>query len=253
MASNGTRVGRAMRLPYRVYRAVHARWIAGNRRHENHLRYILRPKLIEKEKARAKTAENVPSCTQLEMALDGFDPAAADRHLRRFGCLLVRGDAKTRGAVAAYRDFLDRVGYTKTPIPRGGTLWFKGEDGLHFHMHRMVQTCFYELCRLYLGADVLLAAAGTSASIRTVGRSASGLVPFHQDISPVDIDRSLTFWVAIDPDGIGRAAPGLRFIASTDGRRSRIMKRDITSHELIEPGLRSNEFFGLPGSRVATS
>ncbi len=215
-------------------------------KHENDPRYLLNPKLIAKERARAERASNVSSCTRLEASLDQFDPAAANRHLRRLGCLLFPGNSETRAAVANYRDFLDQVGYTKIGVPRGGTLWFKGEAGFRFHMHRLVQKQFYEMCRLYLGSDILLSSAGTTASIRTVAPSKGGLVPFHQDISPVDIQRALTFREAIDPDGIGQDAPGLRFIASTKTRRTKIMLRDVSSHELIGPGLRSNEFFWTP-------
>ena len=237
------RTAKALRVRFIKFQGDAQSFLA---KHENDPRYLLNPKLIAKEQARAERAPNVSSCTRLEASLDQFDPAAANRHLRRLGCLLVRGNSETRAAVANYRDFLDQVGYTKMGVPRGGTLWFKGEGGFQFHMHRLVQKQFYEMCRLYLGSDVLLSSAGTTASIRTVAPSKGGLVPFHQDISPVDIQRALTFWVAIDPDGIGQDAPGLRFIASTKTRRTKIMLRDVSSHELIGPGLRSNEFFWTP-------
>jgi hypothetical protein len=245
MASWWSRIAHPVRLAYLLCNKVRARWTEVQRHHENHLRYILNPWLLASEQSRAEKAKNVSSCRQLEASLDGFDPVAADRHLRRVGCLLVRGNSETRSAVAQFRDFLDRVGYTKRPVPCGGTLWFEGKDGFRFHMHHLVQKHFYELCHRYLRADILLSSVATSASIRTVAAS-KGLVHFHQDVSPVAIDRALTFWVAIDPDGIGQHAPGLRFIASTESRRSRMMLRDASTHELIRPGLRSNDFFWTP-------
>jgi hypothetical protein len=246
MALHRSRAIHPLRAALGLARTARAHWRESQRFHEKQWRYRFNPGLLEREQARAETAPNVSSCPQLEMSADGLDAAAASGHLRRLGCLLVRGNGQMRAAVAEYREFLDRVGYTKIGIPRGGALWFKGEDGFRFHMHRLVQKQFYELCRQYLDSAVLLSSCETSASIRTVARAETGLVPFHQDISPVAIERALTFWIAIDPDDIGEKAPGLRFIASTKSRRSRIMSRNTETHELTKPGLNSDEFFWTP-------
>jgi hypothetical protein len=235
-----------VRRPVWWVRKARARWQEDQRYHENHWRYRLNPKLLEKERARADAAPDVSSCQRLEMPGDGLNASAASRHLGQLGCLLVRGNAQMRAAVADYRDFLDRVGYTKMAIPRGGALWFKEEDGFRFHIHRLVQQHFHELCSRYLGTTILLSSVATTATIRTVAPAKAGLVPFHQDISPVAIDRALTFWVAIDPDAIGEHAPGLRFIASTKSRWSRMMSRDASTHELTKPGLRRGDFFWTP-------
>jgi len=246
MALHRSRAIHPLRAALGLARTARAHWRESQRFHEKQWRYRFSPGLLEREQARADAAPNVLSAPQLEMSVDGLDGAAAARHLQRLGCLLVRGNEQTRTAVAEFRDFLDRVGYTAMGVPRGGALWFKGENGFHFHMHRLVQKHFYELCRHYLDSPVLLSSFETSASIRSVAHTGTGLVPFHQDISPVAIDRALTFWIAIDPDDIGEKAPGLRFIASTRSRRSRMMSRNATTHELTRPGLRADEFFWTP-------
>ena len=208
-----------------------------------------------KEQRRAKRATNVLTCEKLETSLTGFDPATASHHLDRLGCLLVRGNAATRTAVNDYREFLECIGFLKVPPPNGGGLWqIQGGTPFQFHIHRLIQQYFYELCRNYFSSDVLLSSAGTKATIRTVGSTNQiGLVPFHQDISPVGISRALTFWVAISPDRIGRDAPGLRFIASTKARRTVPVAHQIDtsgSHEIANPGLRSQEFFWTPEINV---
>lgn len=205
-------LGQLKRIAYQSGRSV---WSYATR-YENHPRYLLNGALIAEERERAKRSTNVLVCEQLEMSLDWLDAAAASLHLKKLGCLLVRGNDETRSTIEGYRKFLDRVGYTQPRPPRGGALWFQKEPTFQFHMHRLVQRHFYELCRDYFASDLFLSSSGTTASIGTVlATSQTGVVPFHQDVSPVDINRALTFWIAIDPDHIGRDAPGLRFIAST--------------------------------------
>ena len=65
--------------PIRTAKALRVRFIKfqGDARsflakHENDPRYLLNPKLIAKEQARAERAPNVSSCTRLEASLDQF-------------------------------------------------------------------------------------------------------------------------------------------------------------------------------------
>jgi hypothetical protein len=238
-------IGRLKQVAYQAGRSI---WSYATR-YENHPRYLMNSKLIAEERDRARSAVNIPLCERLEMSIDQLNPERAAMHLNKLGCLLVRGDDQLRSAVMQYRVFLDRVGYARLQPPCGGPLWFEKESTFQFHMHRLVQNRFYDLCRYYLGSDLLLSSAGTTASIRTVlPTSQGGVVPFHQDVSPVDISRALTFWIAIDPDRIGRDAPGLRFIASIATRRTRVMAHHTDAsglHELA-PGLQPDEFFWTP-------
>lgn len=240
--------------PLRTLRAAVAMARAFVTAHENQPRYLFDRSLASAERARASTADNIVSCPDLELALDGLDPAAASRHLDRLGCLLVRGNAESRAAVLAYRAVLDEAGFTKLTPPCGGALWdFQKPGAVRFYMHELVQRQFYDLCRIYYGADLMMSAAGVSATLRTVKAvNTGGLVPFHQDISPVSMSRTLTFWIAISPDGIGRSAPGLRFIASRrDRRRKKMAHRTSTdgNHETM-PGLADHEFFWTPEINV---
>ncbi len=201
-----------------------------------------------KKIARGRSAQNVLTCRRLEVPLTGLDPLAMGRHLDTLGCVLVRGNEASRTAVENYREFLEAIGFMKPPPPNGGGLWqIQGGTPFQFPVHRLIQQFFYELCRAYFNSDILLSSAGTTATIRTVGPTSKiGLVPFHQDISPVGMSRALTFWVAISPDRIGRDAPGLRFIASTKTRRNLPVVHQVDSsgaHEIVAPELGSREFY----------
>jgi hypothetical protein len=205
--------------------------------------------------ARFRSAKNVLTCTGLEVPLTGLDAVAVARHLNRVGCVLVRGNTASRTAVEDYRTFLEAIGFMKPPPPNGGGLWqIQGGTPFQFPVHRLVQQFFYETCRAYFESDILLSSAGTTATIRTVGPTSKiGLVPFHQDISPVGISRALTFWVAVSPDHIGREAPGLRFIASTKTRCNMPMAHQVDSsgaHEIGAPELGFREFCWTPEINV---
>ena len=180
-----------------------------------------------------------------------LDPVKASDHLKRLGVLLVRGDHAVRTAIASYVDHLDTLGYWQQGVPRGGGLWqFQTEGQFRFPLHEILQQRFYPMLRGYTGADVLLSSAGTIGTLRTVSAQQPGLIPFHQDLSPVGVRNSLTAWFAIDPDGIGTEGPGLRFIASLTGRRRHLIDHKVNaetgSHAIPAAKLRENEFFWTP-------
>lgn len=184
-----------------------------------------------------------------------LDPDRASDHLNRLGVLLVRGNDAMRATVEEYKDALDRVGYWQQGIPRGGGLWqFQADTPFRFHMHEIMQRHFYPLLKRHFGAEVMLSATGTNSSVRTVSAQLSGLIPFHQDIAPVGVRKSLTFWFAIEPDSIGVEAPGLRFIASTTNRRRRRIDHrkhtDRDAYEIKSEALREDEFFWTPEFRA---
>jgi hypothetical protein len=99
-----------------------------------------------------------------------------------------------------------------------------------------------------------MSSVGDTATLRTVSpTTSSGFVPFHQDISPVDLSHALTFWTLVDPDGAGKKSPGLRFVVPRDGRRleKRAHNTDTTGcHEIAELGLSMDDFYWTPTINV---
>lgn len=148
----------------------------------------------ERQETTAGISENIVDCAPLEMSLASFDASRASHHLKKLGVLLVRGDEAIRASIRDYMEFLDSLGYCQQGVPRGGGLWqFQSAPPFRFHVHEIVQKRFYSLCRHYLGCDVILSAAGTIGTVRTVASGHKGIIPFHQDISPVVVRNSLTF------------------------------------------------------------
>jgi hypothetical protein len=224
----------------------------------------------------AATAEVVVSAPHLEISLDRFDPAQASETIHRYGCMIVRGNEKVRDAVVDYRRFLDDIGYTKLPAPSGGGLWqiqrtwyFRDklkasvnaatdsdlkDDRLIFPIHQLVRELFFGLFEQYFGAKIMMSTTGDTATIRTVSPATDvGLVKFHQDISPVDLLRCLTFWVLVSADGAGKKSPGLKFVVSNGARTAAKMphKLDETGyHEVDDLRLSIDQFYWTPEINV---
>ena len=227
---------------------------------------------------RASDLLPVRQVPELEMALDNFDPREASARIHKYGCIIVRGNRLSRDVVAAYNRHLAEVGYYTIPIPRGGALWnpqrtkwYRDQvaaahggkspvdfdistERLEFPLHRFVQQALYDLCATHHETDILMSTVGTSASIRSVSaHTEAGLVKFHQDISPVGIARSLTFWILIEPREAGIEVPGLRFIVPKTGRRrehERHMADAFGYHEFADLRLSMDEYYWTPSIEV---
>jgi hypothetical protein len=234
--------------------------------------------IVPLQRYRSATAEVVVSVPHLEISLDRFDPAKASETIRRYGCMIARGNEKSRDAVVAYRRFLDDIGYTKVPAPASGALWevqrtryfrdipklkasinaardsdLQG-DRLIFPIHQLVRQLFFGLFEQYFGGKIMMSTTGTTATIRTVSAATDvGLVNFHQDISPVDLLQCLTFWVLVGLDGAGKKSPGLKFVISNGDRRAAKMphKLDDTGyHEVDDLRLSIDQFYWTPEINV---
>lgn len=224
------------------------------------------------ERERSRSAPIVRDAPHLERAIASLDVADAARVLRQHGCLLLRGDAQTRDVVDTYRTFLDRLGYSRSGTPRGGGLWqvqpspyyigalagsgitsaLAPSDTMEFPLHRLVQQRLFELCAAHLGAapgDPLMSAIGGGlGTIRTLEHGKAGAAPWHQDIDPVGMHRSVTIWVLIDPDDAGVVAPGLRLVLSDADRPAHT--QHSSRHEILDLRLSLDQYFWEPRIRV---
>jgi hypothetical protein len=185
------------------------------------------------EEARAASTPDLESISELEVASPLCVSDALDR-LRRFGCVMVRGDDDSRAAVSAYCDLLRRCGYYDRSLPRGGALSALQPDPQEFAfpLHALIAAKFHSLCQEFFGTPLMMSMVGTIGSVRTVSaETLKALVKPHQDAHAVALPVFLTFWTLIEPEGAGAVAPGLRLVVARDGHR-----RESRDHQVNEQG-----------------